>query len=234
MKLSTILLTLCLAIPAMAQNLYRVALPVDHVYSPRGFDSNDNSQIVVEGFLPNLCYKSPRHEFKVEGKNIYIEITALKNSQSLHCAEVVVPFLEVINLGTLDRGSYNVVVNGNSFWKTESEFFVSDALVATIDSNTYANVEYVEKNLGSWEITLKGLNPNGCYRMEDVVFTDNGSDTYSVLPKMTLLEEDCKAELTPFEITASVPKTLRREKVLLHVRTMGGRSVNTLFYQPKK
>ena len=37
-----------------------VLVPVDNVYSPKGFDANDNSEVIVSGFLPNLCYKNRR------------------------------------------------------------------------------------------------------------------------------------------------------------------------------
>ena len=31
-------------------------VPVDHIYVPTGFDSNDTVEVVVTGYLPNLCH----------------------------------------------------------------------------------------------------------------------------------------------------------------------------------
>ncbi|MBT3584689.1 MAG: hypothetical protein HN509_07265 [Halobacteriovoraceae bacterium] len=209
-------------------------VPVEHIYSPKGFDSNDNAEIIIEGFLPNLCHKSPMTEYKVIGRKIEIKVKALKyDASNPYCPEVIVPFVESVNVGMLDKGLYDIVVNGKSIYQKGSSIFVNESISNSVDEHVYANVEYVEKFSGSREINLKGYNPSECFVIDEVQFVDNGKDTYSVLPKMKQVSDFCPMKMIPFSIKAEVPNKLIREKVLLHVRVMGGNSVNSIFSNPK-
>ena len=145
-------------------------IPVTHVFVPSGFDSNDNSEIILTGFLPNLCHKTPKANAMVTGNKIDILLTSLYYDESNpFCPEMVVPFTETLELGVLDKGKYEITVNGKS--------------------------------------------------------------TYSILPKMKQVRSHCPMKLVPFEYEWKVPNDIDRNEVLLHVRTLEGRSRNTLFYR---
>ena len=58
MKLVFLLMISFLSTQAATMEL----VPVENVYTPRGFDSNDNAEIVITGYLPNLCYQNPTHK----------------------------------------------------------------------------------------------------------------------------------------------------------------------------
>ena len=59
-------------------------------------------------------------------------------------------------------------------------------------------------------------------------FKSNGENTYSVLPIMKQNSELCPMKLVPFEYEISIPKELDKKKVLLHVRSMNGSSINRI------
>ena len=226
MKNLFLLITLIAASNLMAATL----VPVTSVFSPKGFDSNDDTEVIVAGYLPNLCYKSPKAEYEVDGNKINITIKARKNSNNnLMCPEAIVPFVESIHVGVMDKGHYEITVNGNSIYEKKSEIYVAEATSDAIDEDIYANVEYVEKQLGSRTVQLKGYNPSDCFVLDEINVVDNDKNVYSVLPKMKQVSDFCPMKMVPFTIEMEVPSKLKAEEVLLHVRVMDGKSVNSVF-----
>lgn len=207
-----------------------VHVPVDHVYIPAGFDSNDNAEVVITGYLPNLCYKSPNANVEIDKNKISVNIKALKARSGLgFCAQVIVPYIETINLGVLDRGKYLVAVNENSGWEKKSELGISEATSNSIDDVVYANVEEVVKSEEGRKVLLKGYNTSDCFQLKEIAIKDNGSDTYSVLPVMKQVSNFCPRKMIPFSYEFEVPEKLKADRVLLHVRVMNGKSLNALF-----
>ncbi|MDD4976310.1 MAG: hypothetical protein PHY93_18270 [Bacteriovorax sp.] len=210
---------------------YEANVPVDHVFTPAGFDSNDNTEVVVTGFLPNLCYKAPKSTVSVKDGKISVSLTAMKNQMGMgFCADVIVPYIEYVNIGLLDKGKYQIAVNEKSTWEKKSNITISEASSSSIDETIYANVdEIVRGDEGSRKVALKGYNPSDCFELKEIIIVDNGVDTYSVLPKMKQVKTFCPKKMIPFTYEFEVPEKLEAEKVLLHVRVMDGRSVNALF-----
>lgn len=207
-----------------------VPVPVDHVYAPAGFDSNDNSEIVITGFLPNLCYKAPRASVEIDKNKISVSMKALKAQSGLSfCAQVIVPFIETINIGVLDKGKYLLAVNENSNWVKKSEIKISEATSNSVDDVVYANVEEVVKSDEGRKVFLKGYNTSDCFELKEIAIKDNGSDTYSVLPIMKQIRSFCPKKMIPFTYEFDVPENLKADRVLLHVRVMNGKSLNALF-----
>lgn len=221
-------------LPAMsfaAPLSYEANVPVDHVYAPAGFDSNDNTEVVVTGFLPNLCYKAPKSTVSVKDGKISVAVKAIKNQQALgFCADVIVPYIEFINVGVLDKGKYQLAVNENTNWEKKSNLVISEASSSSIDEAVYANVdEVVKSDEGSRKVLLKGYNPSDCFELKEIKIMDNGVDTYSILPKMKQVKTFCPKKMIPFTYEVEVPQNLDADRVLLHVRVMDGRSVNAFF-----
>lgn len=205
-------------------------VPVDHVYAPAGFDSNDNAEVVVSGFLPNLCYKAPKAKVEVKGDKINIGVRALKNIGGLSfCADVIVPYVEVVNIGLLDQGKYKLAVNENSPYERKADMKVNEASSNSIDEAIYANVSEIVQKEGSRKIILKGFNPSDCFEFDKIELVDNGIDSYSVLPKLKQIRDFCPKKMVAFSYEFSVPENLPAERILLHVRVMDGKSMNALF-----
>lgn len=212
-----------------------VVIPVEKVFAPQGFDSNDQTEVVISGILPNLCHKSPITKVKIKGTTAYVTVKALKYDETNpFCPEVALPFLRSVNLGVLDKGLYKVVVNGGTPFEKKAEIGVAESSSDAVDDHIYANVGHVEQLGAGGEIEMKGFNPSECLQMDKVEFVDNGSDVYSVLPIMKQVSTFCPMKMTPFTIKAKVPKKLRAKEVLLHVRAMEGKSVNALYVNPQE
>lgn len=210
-------------------------VPVDHIYVPKGFDSNDNTEIIVEGKLPNLCHKSPMTKVVMEGNKVKIQVSALKyDPTNPYCVPVEVPFIQPVALGVMDKGIYDIEVNGKSIYEKSSSISVSESMSPAVDDHIYANVSYVEdKDETGRKVKLVGYTPSDCLEFEEVAFADNAKDTMAVLPKMKQIYEHCPMKMVPFEKVIEVPNNLKREKILLHVRSMNGKSVNALFDNKK-
>lgn len=207
------------------------AVPVNHVFSPAGFDSNDNVELVVTGYLPNLCYRSPQSTVSVKDGKISVSVKAQKSIAGMgFCANVIVPFIEHIKVGVLDKGRYQIAVNENSSFVKKSIIAIAEASSNSIDEVVYANVDdIVREDDGTRKMLLKGYNPSDCFELKEIVVIDNEIDTYSVLPKMKQVKAHCPKKMIPFTYEFDVPEKLESDKVLLHVRVMDGRSVNTIF-----
>lgn len=202
-------------------------VPVSKVFTPKGFDSNDMAEIVITGFLPNLCYKSPIVKTKIEGKNINVSVYAINTeaSNTLECTRMIVPFIIPVDIGVLERGQYKVNVNQEE----KGQMKITEALSSAVDEHVYAYVEQVLIKPGSRSIILKGHNPSDCYEFDRVEYVHNDKDVYSVLPKMKQVFPNCPMKMVPFSIVTEVPQDLEEKEVLLHVRAMHGKSVNALF-----
>lgn len=217
---------------SFASTPVEVEVPITKIYSPKGFDSNDMAEVILSGFLPNLCHKSPTIKAEVVGKTIYVRATALNYEQdNPFCPEMIVPFLTSVEVGVLDRGQYDVKVNINTPYNKESQLFISESMSPSVDEHTYAYVDHVVRVPGTRKVRLNGYNPSDCFVLDRVDYAHNGKDVYSVLPKMKQVTDFCPLKMTPFSFVTEVPNTLTEKEVLLHVRVMNGKSVNSIFKQ---
>jgi len=227
-----VLALLFVSFASLASTPIEVEIPVTKIYSPKGFDSNDMAEVILTGFLPNLCHKSPTLKAEVVGKIIYVTATALNYEQdNPFCPEMIVPFLSSVQVGVLDRGQYEVKVNVNTPYDRKGELFISESMSPSVDEHTYAYVDHVVRIAGTRKVRLNGYNPSDCFVLDRIDYGNNGKDVYSVLPKMKQVSDHCPLKMTPFSFVTEVPNTLSEKEVLLHVRVMNGKSVNTIFKQ---
>ncbi len=211
---------------AMAANSFSMNLPVDRVFAPNGFNSDDNAQIVVSGYLPDLCHYDPYAEVEVEDEIINIKMKSKHRggNKSLGCAELVRDFLKPVDLGVLDQGDYEIRVNGIKsanleIIEAQSDSFedISPALVADVK---------IDHEMGLAKIEV--WNSSDCYEFEELDIKDNGVDVYSVVPKMRKVRSFCPMKIVPVEIELNIPNYLQEEKVLLHIRSIDGKSFNSV------
>jgi len=226
MKAKKLLLPLLMIGALSAQAVKFEAVPINHVYSPKGYNSNDDVEIVVEGVLPNLCYKNVKSEVSIKGKDVVIDIKAQKNSDpNIACAEMVIPFLKGAKVGLLDKGWYRVMINGEQ----RSDLYVEEFDSNGLEDEILANVEVVEVEEGSRIIKLKGQNASDCLVHDRIDVKSNKKDAYSIKPQMVQVSDFCPMKMVPFELEMEVPEEIERDKVLLHVRSLEGKSINKLF-----
>lgn len=207
-------------------------VPINNLFIPSGFDSNDNVEVIVSGFLPNLCHKSPRAQVEKRKDGAHIKVTSLYYDESNpFCPEMIVPFKITVSLGVMDTGNYQIKVNEDTPYAQDKGMKILESTSNSIDNYHYAYVENVLKKQGSREVHLKGYNPSDCFVLDKIETISNKSDTLSVLPKMKQIRDFCPRKMVPFTYKYEVPEVLEAKEILLHVRTMDGKSVNTLFYQ---
>lgn len=225
----SVLLSLVTSLPLMAFSPLVAEIPSDNIFLPFGYDSNDNVEIVVTGTLPNSCYKAP--SVKLEKSDDTISVFLMANNYSLNdglCREIKIPFTKTISLGVMKEGTYRVIINEN----TPEEFIgiltVSPSNGDQVDSFIYANVDFIRKNFDKDQVELKGTNPVDCFELDRVEVYDNGVDTYAVLPILKQTKETCLPNTKPFSYVVDLPQTLKNFPILIHVRSMNGRSVNTV------
>jgi hypothetical protein len=204
-------------------------IPVNTVFVPEGFDSNDTVEVYIKGYLPNLCYQNP--EFKIQkviGNNVFVEVEARINSiPGMACPEVIVPFEMPIRLGQLRSGRYNLVFNYQTPYKTVQQVSVAPAVSTRIDDYLYAMVDEV-KYINNEIMELSGYNPSSCFELDKVEIYNNKRDTYSVLPRLRMTGGACPRVLVPFKYQVRFKNQLPASEVLLHIRTMNGHALNKI------
>lgn len=210
----------------------KIRVPVKHVYVPKGFDSNDNVEVVVTGVLPNLCYYAPTVEVSVADNKIQLEVVAFyRAGEKALCPLVVVPFMLTARVGLLDKGNYTIVANGGITADQNAKMNITEALSPLVDEHVYANVDGVTRNPGTRTVTLDGYNPSDCYQLDHIDAVSNAKDTIALLPIMKQVRPFCPMKMTPFSFQYEIPALLNEKEFLVHVRSMKGASVNYLFVQ---
>ncbi len=224
-----LLATFSLASNAKVPNLEPT--DIDSVFTPKGFDSNDNVEIVVTGWLPNKCHTTPiitvsNNEYKKE-INIQVVSTAYRDS-SPFCPPNVVPFKSVIEIGKLDMGLHDVYINRNTRFNKNSSLFITKALSHSIDNDKYLSVDKVKYDINDRELKIKGYIRSDCFEVDKVNIISDKENTYSVLPIMKKTKDFCPMKMTPIVHKRHLSIGLEQNKVLLHIRSANGNSVNKI------
>jgi hypothetical protein len=211
------------------------AIPVTHIYAPQGFDSNDPSEVIITGYLPDLCYRAPSTYSQVSGQTIQIQAEALRPSQNALCPLVAMPLLEAVQVGVLEKGEYGIVVNQPGSNPVTSSIYIEEARGKGVENSVYANTGSVDRIPGTRAVILTGINPVNCYELDQIRYISNGKDTYTVLPIMKQSNATCESRPTAFSYQWDVPTELSaiEPMPLLHVRVMNGKSINKLFDESK-
>ena len=91
----------------------QVAIGLNDVYVPGGFDSNADSYVIANGLFPNGCYKWDRAEVK-HVATFEHEVQPYANVSQGMCIMVLVPFSKEIRVGKLASGTHTLkFLNGD-------------------------------------------------------------------------------------------------------------------------
>jgi hypothetical protein len=205
------------------------------VFLPTGFDSNDNTEVILHGNFPSSCYKLGHSSYEVdkEKKVINVSLSAYEY-RSGFCSQVVTPYVESIKVGVLPVGEYKVNVAGSDI---QESLRINQSMVATPDSHLYAQVTNANLiNIRSLEgssmqkLQVEGVYPYtfvGCAIMEKIEIHHVRDDILEVLPIIKLIPEgeECNRLSNDFVVETEVTSELIGEG-LLHVRSSSGSSFN--------
>ncbi len=225
----SLLLPLCVAVAAE-----EVVRPVGArlLFIPNGFDDNDVSEVVIDGYLPNGCYRvtEPKVEFFAARREFVI--TPMARYFNMPCIEALVPFTQDVHLGVLPVGAYTVkVASGAQSNPPVGALRVSEALSAGPDDYLYAPVEAVSvrSEEGEFIASISGRFTVGCMRLDRVEFRESNR-TLALLP-IAVAEGVCIDQDRPFHADVRLPKITENGRYLLHVRSLSGKALNTVFYK---
>jgi hypothetical protein len=224
---------------SLAGGAILVQAPVEKVFVPQGFDSNDKIEVIVHGSFNSTCYKMGPVTVTADdsGKKLFVTAEAFYYPDAT-CLQMKVSYIKSVEVDHhLTPGNYKIEVAGLPTLKV-SPLNVAAAMRPEADDYLYASVysATVEQTPeGDEEIVLKGQHPylfDGCVKFESVK-TYLGPDNVMVVQPITRIGrgEECRGSvaLSRFEEHKAIPSGLNRGEYLLHVRVLDGNSVNQLF-----
>lgn len=226
-SLITLVALLVISINVNATSQELVSIDLEKVFVPKGFDSNDNVEIVISGELPNTCYLRPFGDVKTVDNKIIIDLKAYQLvGDDANCIQAIVPYMISVSLGQLAEGRYEIVVNETTPSEKNSAIVVDRPNSASLNNFTYANVTGVKKHINDREILIEGYHPSSCMEIDRVeIITNENQDAYSVLPIIKQVQAICDRMIKPFSHTIQLPPA-HREQELVHVRKIDGWGFN--------
>jgi hypothetical protein len=212
-----------------------VTSPVDRAFVPTGFDTNDNTEVILQGYFPNTCYKVGPTTFVVDEVNKTIEIEASSYKYTGGCALVMVPFIQTVSVGMLKSGTYIISVKDRPATVT-APLGVTDATTSNPDDFLYAPVATVSiENVDeSRFVVVEGEWPHmliGCMVMKEVKQNIiNG--VIIVQPIAEIIDDQrCDDEQYQwnFKVQSEITDPMTESDYLLHVRVASGSSLNRYY-----
>lgn len=235
-KLSHLFIACTLVASLAGHSKYEeVQVGVENVFVPKGFDSNDNVEIVVNGDLPNTCYLRPHGEVKVVNQRVIVEMKATKvTDRNVGCIEALVPYVVAVPLGALAEGVYDIVINVGSDVEQNRVIRVDRPNSSSINNFTYANVTEAHITNEKRTVQLSGVHPSSCMDIERVeIIVNETNDTFSVLPIIKQVEPICDRMIKPFTYTLLLPEP-QASYELVHVRKIDGTALNFIVNETPK
>jgi hypothetical protein len=207
-----------------------VMIQAKDVFVPVGFDDNDQSLAVIDGYLPGTCYRLAyvQTTFDAAAKTFHVTQYARKFSQA-PCIEVLVPFTSEVSFGALKAAAYGVEAYGAG----HESLVVKEALGPSPDDYLYAPIDTarVEQDpaTGRYVGTIEGRLTNSCLAFQEIRVTDSGK-TLEILPIIAMADQgNCAASEVPFSKSFLLPAGMQPGRHLLHVRSLNGKAVNVVF-----
>lgn len=207
-------------------------LKPQYAFTPKGFDSNDNAQVILAGAFGDYCMQvgSTQHKVDFIQKKIYIQQTYSTN-QNCNDLEMYLPYTIEVNLGPLPEGTYEILVmDTDKKYTLMSTLPISAAKKSTVgqtDELLYAPVNSIEfKNSGTTpQLRIKGVFTNTCLSLASIEVHARMGDIFEVLPIASDRKSNCHPSLQAFTKTVDLPGFSQRN-TLIHVRSMNGQAIN--------
>lgn len=212
-----------------------VDIPIEKVFIPRGFDSNDRVQFAVGGELKNSCFKIASNEVSVNSQTKMITVKQKAYVYMGFCLMMIIPYSEVVTLGIVaEPGKYQIVDGGSG--KNLGLIEVGPARISDQDEFVYAPVSDVNVERASGlnsendpkrnRVILTGAFSNDCTRIGEVRVEQ--VDNTIVIRPITVFEKplnQCQNVKTNFSHTVVLDPNLRGD-YLIHVRSLNGAAIN--------
>jgi len=209
----------------------RVPVRIDHLFIPVGFDANDETEVVIDGFLPNSQLKmaAPLVQVDKSTKTITLEARA-RLTDRLGPDFVVVPYSQTVRIGSLPHGSYTVKTSDG---RLSRSLEIKVAVGNERDEFLYAPIDSMGLKVLSaeraYKVSLTGRLTSSCMSWKGARVAVTGL-TIQIQPLVEVANnEDCRDVITPFEKTVDLPALKVNERYLVHVRSLNGLAFNQVF-----
>lgn len=203
-----------------------VPQPMDKLYIPEGYDSNDSIQLVAAGEFKNSCYQTGIIQSKVNASKNEITLALTAYLYEGRCLKVEVPFFQTVYLGRINKsGNYKIKDGYDGRLLGNIRVGKPSEEGSGTDNTSYATI--TDAFIIGNELHLRGLYSNTCLQVKDIEVRYQ-KDVLVVLPQLEFLSSSsCAKTELPFELKKTLTDALP-EKFLLHVRSMGGQAVNKI------
>jgi hypothetical protein len=206
-----------------------VTVAPQKVFAPPGFDDNDNAQVVLTGEFPSTCFKVAPATYGVSEADhrIVLNNNAYYYSTSW-CLFVMVPYMQVVNLGLVPNGIYDVMADdGTGKLRKFTTIPIAKSENPQPDDSLYAVVDDLILSADKREFILRGKLTAECMLLKDVKVLARTANIVEVLPVTELTPgQDCPSKITPFERRVSMEGVNWKGETLFHVRSMNGQALN--------
>jgi hypothetical protein len=210
----------------------------DRVFTPLGFDDNDNVQVVLDGTLADTCFKLGPTQVHVdhEAHKIVLRQQAYYYPGGW-CAEVRIPYAQTVDLGIMQAGQYQVLLERPDHSLVEAASLpIAIATTSSPDDFLYAPVTEVTiahrntteggESKADVTLTLGGTFASSCMTFHEAKVNVRPNNVIEVLPIVDLRRGvDCATVATEFSVPVSI-KGVAHGRYLFHVRSLNGQSVN--------
>jgi hypothetical protein len=208
-----------------------VIVDSDEVFVPNGFDDNDETLAVLDGYLPSACHKLAFTETVKDPVTGATTILQYARKFDGICLQVRVPYTSEVSLGVMPAGTFKISAKGAA----PQDLRVAEATNAGPDDHLYAPIDAVrverDEATGSYAAVLDGRFTNRCMHFKEVNVINSGR-TIEILPiiEMDETEADCGDDRdAPFSYRAALPEGMTAGRHLVHVRSLNGKSANAVF-----
>jgi hypothetical protein len=208
----------------------KVPVHFKRIFVPEGFDDNDNVQFVGEGLFSSSCYRYSDTVVSVNESDKIIRISTSAYKYGGACLMLTLPFDRVIDVGILKAGIYSIIQNQTG--AQVGSIVIHSATRPEADDNLYAPIAqamYQFKN-GAHIVTLTGEFPSSCMKLVKVQ-TNLLVDAVILQPIAEMGTVDCRDGEFAFETEVDLG-AVNPGRYLLHIRTMNGKSINSLVNIP--
>lgn len=204
----------------------KVRVRVSKVYSPEGFDDNDNVQVVGAGLFSDTCYRYADTTVTVNEANKSIRLNPVAYKYNGVCLQVLLPFEAPVTIGVLKPGLYTIYQADQS--KPLGVLNIRPSVTGNPDDFSYAPVSqaFFQSKNGFNSISISGTFPLSCMKLKEIRISVQ-SDSLVVLPITDMASGPCTQGRFDFE-SATAVGPVKPGRYLLHVRSMNGKSINNL------
>jgi len=231
-----VVISLFSAAVASAQVQTRLVKP-EFVFAPKGFDANDNAQLIIAGKFTGYCMKmgATHHQVNFDLNQITIENSVIVNG-TCSDLDMFIPYSKTIDFGPLPAGNYSVYVrNDRGAFEKMADLPISEVITTSStgssDERLYAPVSEIQFNGNNMdpnpELTLSGVFTNSCLELDMVQVSYRADNVVVVLPLVKVGKINCHAENKRFTKKVTL-QGFPKMDALIHVRSMNGQSINKI------